>query len=47
MRIVYCSTRRTVEEVDALLNDKGIPSTRYHAGLPEEERQAKPGRFRL
>ena len=35
--IVYCSTRRTVEEVDALLNDKGIPSTRYHAGLPEEE----------
>ena len=36
--IVYCSTRRTVEEVDALLNDKGIPSTRYHA---------ESGRFRL
>ena len=37
--IVYCSTRRTVEEVDELLRDKGISSTRYHAGLPEEERR--------
>ena len=37
--IVYCATRRTVEEVEALLNDKGISATRYHAGLPEEERR--------
>ena len=43
--IVYCSTRRTVEEVDALLNDKGIPSTRYHAGLPEEERRQSQDDF--
>lgn len=43
--IVYCSTRRTVEEVDALLNDKGIPSTRYHAGLPEEERRRNQDDF--
>ena len=43
--IVYCSTRRTVEEVDALLNDKGIPSTRYHAGLPEEERRQNQDDF--
>ncbi|MGN0478174.1 MAG: RecQ family ATP-dependent DNA helicase, partial [Hominenteromicrobium sp.] len=37
--IVYCATRRTVEEVEALLNDKGIAAARYHAGLPEEERR--------
>ena len=37
--IVYCSTRRAVEEVDELLRGKGIASTRYHAGLPEEERR--------
>ena len=37
--IVYCSTRKAVEEVDALLKDKGYASTRYHAGLPEEERR--------
>lgn len=37
--IVYCSTRRAVEEVDELLRDKGIASTRYHAGLPEGERR--------
>lgn len=37
--IVYCATRRAVEEVEALLNEKGISATRYHAGLPEEERR--------
>ena len=37
--IVYCLTRRTVEEVEALLRDKGIRATRYHAGLTEEERR--------
>lgn len=37
--IVYCATRRTVEEVEALLNEKGIAATRYHAGLPDDERR--------
>lgn len=36
--IVYCSTRKTVEEVCARLNEAGYPATRYHAGLSDEER---------
>lgn len=31
--IVYCSTRKTVEEVCERLNDNGYDATRYHAGL--------------
>lgn len=37
--IVYCATRRAVEETDELLREKGILSTRYHAGLSEGERR--------
>lgn len=37
--IIYCSTRKAVEDVDELLRAKGIDSTRYHAGLSEEERR--------
>ena len=38
--IVYCATRRTVEEVCGLLQEARIAATRYHAGLePEERRQ--------
>lgn len=37
--IVYCLTRRAVEEVEELLRDKGIAATRYHAGLSEAERR--------
>lgn len=38
--IVYCATRKTVEEVCRFLRDRGVASTRYHAGLePEERRQ--------
>ena len=38
--IVYCSTRKTVEEVCGLLREAGVSATRYHAGLePEERRQ--------
>jgi len=36
--IVYCSTRKTVEEVCAKLSESGYSATRYHAGLPDEER---------
>ncbi len=36
--IVYCSTRKKVEEVCELLNNNGISATRYHAGLNDDER---------
>lgn len=36
--IVYCSTRRKVEEVCDMLNQKGVQATRYHAGLDDSER---------
>ena len=37
--IVYCSTRKTVEEVCGILQEAGVSATRYHAGLEPEERQ--------
>ena len=37
--IVYCSTRRAVEDVCAFLQEEGISATRYHAGLDAEERR--------
>ncbi len=36
--IVYCATRRNVEHLCQLLNEKGFAATRYHAGLEEGER---------
>ena len=36
--IVYCSSRRAVEEVCELLRDEGLAATRYHAGLSADER---------
>ena len=36
--IIYCSTRKKVEEVCETLNKSGISATRYHAGLEDEER---------
>lgn len=36
--IIYCSTRRTVEEVHQFLFVNGYPATRYHAGLSDGER---------
>ncbi len=36
--IVYCSTRKGVEQVCDLLNNNGITATRYHAGLEDTER---------
>ncbi len=37
--IIYCSTRKNVEEVCANLSKEGYPTTRYHAGLTDEERK--------
>lgn len=37
--IIYCLTRKTVEEVHNALAGRGYPATRYHAGLSDEERR--------
>ncbi|NHM16715.1 RecQ family ATP-dependent DNA helicase [Eggerthellaceae bacterium zg-887] len=36
--IIYCSTRKQVEELHDELLQAGIQATRYHAGLPNAER---------
>ncbi len=38
--IIYCSTRKQVEQVHALLVQKGFSAARYHAGLEDAERHA-------
>ena len=43
--IVYCATRRSVEEVCEALRARGYLATRYHAGLPDEERRANQEDF--
>ena len=37
--IVYCSSRRAVEDVCEALRDEGLAATRYHAGLAAGERE--------
>ena len=37
--IVYCATRKTVEEICAFLQERGFSAGRYHAGLESGERQ--------
>ena len=36
--IVYCSTRKTVEEVTAKLNKRGFNAVKYHAGMAQNAR---------
>ena len=43
--IIYCSTRKTVEEVCDKLNENGINATRYHAGLSDNERKENQDDF--
>ena len=43
--IIYCSTRKTVESLCERLRGMGIRATRYHAGLPDEERRANQDDF--
>jgi len=43
--IIYCLTRKIVEEVCEKLLQKGIPATRYHAGLSDYERQKNQDDF--
>ena len=37
--IIYCSSRKQVEELTEKLLENGISATRYHAGLTDEERK--------
>ncbi|HWV38752.1 MAG TPA: ATP-dependent DNA helicase RecQ [Vulgatibacter sp.] len=37
--IVYCATRRDVEKVAAMLDDRGIRSLAYHAGMDDDDRR--------
>jgi ATP-dependent DNA helicase RecQ len=43
--IIYCATRKTVEETCRLLLEKGFPATRYHAGLQDVERRENQDDF--
>lgn len=43
--IIYCSTRKTVEDVHNRLCDDGFRAGRYHAGLTEEERRQNQDDF--
>ena len=43
--IVYCATRKTVEEVCEMLNHAGFHAVQYHAGLTLEERRANQDDF--
>jgi ATP-dependent DNA helicase RecQ len=43
--IVYCLSRKKVEETAQLLNDNGIPCLPYHAGLDAERRTDHQNRF--
>ena len=43
--VIYCSTRKNVEDVNERLQAEGIRSTRYHAGLSESERHKNQDDF--
>jgi ATP-dependent DNA helicase RecQ len=43
--IVYCLSRKKVDEVAAQLVEQGFPALPYHAGLPSDTRAANQKRF--
>lgn len=43
--IIYCATRKVVDEVHEKLLRKGLPVTRYHAGLNDKERRENQDKF--
>jgi ATP-dependent DNA helicase RecQ len=43
--IVYCGTRRDVEQVTEQLRSEGLLAVGYHAGMPADERAAAQHRF--
>ena len=45
--IIYCATRKAVEEVCDRLNAQGFSAARYHAGLSDEERRQNQEDFQF
>ena len=45
--IIYCSTRKNVEDVCERLRQGGFSATRYHAGLTDEERHRNQDDFKM
>jgi len=43
--IVYCLSRKKVEETAAFLKEQGFPALAYHAGLSPEQRRAHQAEF--
>ena len=43
--IVYCLSRRKVDEIAAFLEAEGIPALAYHAGMEGETRRRHQQRF--
>jgi ATP-dependent DNA helicase RecQ len=43
--IVYCLSRKRVEEIEEWLQTQGLAALPYHAGLPSETRSANQARF--
>lgn len=43
--IIYCATRKAVEEVEKKLTEEGYGAARYHAGLSERERNENQDDF--
>ena len=43
--IVYCGTRRSVEDTGTALHAEGLPVTIYHAGLKDKDRKAAQEAF--
>ncbi len=43
--IVYCLSRKSVEETAAMLVDNGIDALAYHAGFPAPDRESRQNRF--
>lgn len=43
--IVYCATRKSVDEIFDIFNDNGISCTKYHAGMTNEERLLSQSEF--
>ena len=43
--IIYCATRKKVEEVAETLNSWGVKCIAYHGGMKEEDREATQNKF--
>jgi len=43
--IIYCATRKKVEEVTSLMDEWGLRAISYHGGMDEKERERAQNRF--